>query len=85
MTTQFDIIDKDLPRDRVFARHPTLIGVVLGVKFYECPIHGDERPLIAVTKNQCGYSHWWDLPTPEELSKRNETWMRLFKVETVGE
>jgi len=67
MSIKLDLI-RDLPRDKVMARNPTLIGIVLGVRFYECAIHGDEAPLIAVTDTQCGYTDWHDVPKDHELT-----------------
>lgn len=60
-------ITKDIDRSAFFKRSPELLGVVAGVRFYECAIHGDERPLIAVTDSACGYSTFWELPEPSEL------------------
>jgi len=57
----------DLPRDEVMRHNPTLIGVIMGVRFYECPIHGDEAPLIAVTDTQCGYTDYYDMPNSGEF------------------
>ena len=67
MTIKFDLI-RDLPRDKVMARNPTLVGIVLGVRFYECAIHGDDAPLIAMTDTQCGYSDFYDVPKDHELA-----------------
>lgn len=60
-------IKKDIKREALFKRHPELVGVVAGVRFYECAIHGDERPLIAVTDELCGYSTFYDIPTIDEI------------------
>ena len=67
MTIKLDLI-RDLPRDKVIARNPTLVGMVLGVRFYECAIHGDDAPLIAITDEQCGYTDFYDVPKDHELA-----------------
>jgi len=67
MIIKLDLI-RDLPRDKVMARKPTLVGIVLGVRFYECAIHGDDAPLIAMTDQQCGYSDFHDVPKDHELA-----------------
>ena len=41
---------------------PTFIGAVLGVKFYECPIHGDEAPLLIKKGDGYMYTHFHELP-----------------------
>jgi len=61
-------LSADINRDKFFSYNPELIGTVAGVRFYECPWHGDEAPLVAVTGKQCGYSHWHDLPTANEVA-----------------
>jgi len=66
MTIKLDLT-RELPRDKVMARNPTLIGVIMGVRFYECAIHGDEAPLIAVTDTQCGYTDYYDMPNTDEF------------------
>lgn len=46
----------------------TLIGSVCGVPFYEHPVHGDESPLLYITKDgRVKLSDFWELPTVEEL------------------
>lgn len=60
-------INRPFNREKFFAAHPTLIGVVGNVRFYEHPTKGDESPLIAVTETECGVSDFWDLPTFQEL------------------
>ena len=67
MTIKLDLI-RDLSRDKVMARNPTLVGIVLGVRFYECAIHGDDAPLIAITEAQCGYTDFYDVPKDHELA-----------------
>ena len=61
-------ITRNIKREALFKRNPELLAVVGGIKFYDCPIHGDERPLIAVTDTACGYSCFWDVPALEELT-----------------
>ncbi len=47
---------------RLFMAHnPKLIGVILGVKFYENPIYGDERELIAVVGEKCFLTEFFEL------------------------
>ena len=60
-------IERSLNKDKVLGRNPTKIGRCLGHDFYECPIHGDERPLIAIGPNGCGYTDHYELPDPFEL------------------
>ena len=62
-------IAKKINRHALFERSPELVGVVAGIRFYECAIHGDDRPLIAVTADSCGYSYFHDVPTLDELTK----------------
>jgi hypothetical protein len=46
--------------------NPFYVGTVKGYKFYECPIYGDERPLLVKDKlGRYGYSYWCDLPEGE--------------------
>lgn len=44
----------------------TLIGVVMGIQFWEDPIHGDEAPLLAKIGGKWTRSYWYELPTMEE-------------------
>lgn len=39
-------LSADINRDKFFSYNPELIGTVAGVRFYECPKHGDG-------------AHWW--------------------------
>lgn len=46
----------------------TLIGTVAGVPFYEHPEHGDEAPLLYITRDgRVKLSDWWELPAYDEL------------------
>lgn len=60
-------IAKEINRQALFKHSPELVGVVADIRFYECAIHGDERPLIAVTADRCGYSYFYDLPSLNDL------------------
>jgi len=60
-------LGREFSREKFLARNPSLIGVIMGVRFYECVIHGDEAPLIAVTDTQCGYTDYYDMPKPDEF------------------
>ena len=66
MTIKLDL-GREFSREKFLARNPSLIGVVAGVRFYECVIHGDEAPLIAVTDEQCGYTDYYELPKLDEF------------------
>jgi len=48
--------------------NPTYISTVVGIKFYEHPVYGDESPLIAIT--QCGKkktTDFWESPTTDDV------------------
>ena len=60
-------IERKLNKEKVMAKNPTKLGRVLDWDFYECPIHGDEAPLIADGPSGFGYSGHYDLPDPFEL------------------
>lgn len=60
-------IVRNIKREALFNRNPELLAVVGGIRFYDCPVYGDERPLVAVTAEICGYSQYWDVPTLNEL------------------
>lgn len=50
------------------AKEATLIGSVCGVPFYEHPVHGDESPLLYITKDgRVKLSDFWEMPTVDEL------------------
>jgi hypothetical protein len=50
-------------------KHPALIGVVLGFRFYEHPSKGDESPLVMITpEGKVKLSDYWDVPTTEDLA-----------------
>ena len=53
------------------AQRPTLVGTVLGNRFYEHPRLGDEAPLVVITadgRKRC--SGFYDLPSAAELPNR---------------
>lgn len=66
----FEIIDmtqKDLK-----ALKPYRVGRVRGHNFFECPINGDESPLLCEHAGVLCYSEFWELPqffevTPPEI------------------
>jgi len=60
-------ITKRYNKQKVMATKPTLMGVVIGIKFYEHPVFGDEVPLIADTDKQFGLSEFWEIPPLIEL------------------
>lgn len=65
-------INTDNVRDRdakvfMFDQKPTRVGSVVGITFYECPLDGDESPLMVQNGEGYSYSHHWDLPTLLEL------------------
>lgn len=62
-----DIFSKEINLEKFMARQPELVGIVVGIKFYEHPLYGDEVALIAIRGNQCGYSHWQEIPSLDEL------------------
>lgn len=46
----------------------TRVGIVAGVPFYESPTHGDEMPLIYITKaGKAKVSDYWELPDLQEF------------------
>lgn len=50
------------------AKKPTLIGVVLGVRFYEHPTLGDEAPLVAICEDgKKRRTDFWDVPDFDEV------------------
>lgn len=53
--------------DKFFAHNPTLIGVVSGIKFWEDPIHGDGRGMIAQDASGLYRTDWFDLPEPNDI------------------
>ena len=63
-----DLFEKEISKEKFMGKNPTLVGSVAGVSFYEHPIYGDDVALIAVKGEKCGYSHWYDLPTLEEIA-----------------
>lgn len=61
------IFIKRYKKATVMKDNPVLIGVVAGIRFYEHPIFGDEYPLIAVIKEKCGLTNFWEIPSLEQL------------------
>lgn len=67
----FSVLYRKLNTAKVMAHNPTLIGTVLGVKFYEHPTRGDEAGLIAVDlQGQAWLTDWYDLPRDCDLFTR---------------
>lgn len=57
-----------LSTTKVLSRNPTLIGTVLGIRFYEHPTLGDEAGLIAIDLSGQAYqTDWYDLPQDSDL------------------
>lgn len=46
---------------------PTLVATVGEFKLYECPMWGDENPLICQRLGVWYRTRFWDVPTLEEL------------------
>lgn len=46
----------------------TLISTVMGFRFYEHPIHGDETTMLAVREGSVFDTPFWETPTVEELA-----------------
>lgn len=62
-------ITKKVNQEKLMKHNPSMIGMVLGIRFYEHPILGDESPLIAVTKDYCGVTEFYELPTREDIEQ----------------
>jgi hypothetical protein len=44
------------------AMNPTLVGIVAGVSYYECPYRGDESPLRYIdSEGKLRTSDYWEL------------------------
>lgn len=56
-------------KQKFFEKNPTLIGVVGGYAFYECPIHGDESSLYAVNSSEDSWGRTWfhEVPDIEDI------------------
>lgn len=64
----FAALYRRLSATKVLAANPTLIGTVLGIRFYEHPTHGDEAGLIVIDLNGNAYqTDWYDLPRDCDL------------------
>lgn len=62
---------RKLNATKVLAAKPTLIGTVLGVRFYEHPTRGDEVGTVAIDLNGNAWqTDFYDLPHDDELIKR---------------
>lgn len=50
------------------AMEPALMGQVAGVYFYEHPVHGDESPMMMITREgKLKTSCWFEMPSYEEV------------------
>jgi hypothetical protein len=50
------------------AKNPVLIATVAGIRFYECPVRGDESPLRYITpEGKLKTSDFWEAPSLEEV------------------
>lgn len=67
MTNLTDHITKSFDLAKFMARNPDCVGKTLGFSFYEHPTRGDEAPLIISNGAECGLSHYWEVPTIEEM------------------
>ncbi len=62
------LIQKPIDKEKFFTKNPTLLNKVLGIKFYEHPIYGDEATLVVILPTgECGVTDFWEVPTAEEL------------------
>jgi hypothetical protein len=53
---------------KFLSKNPTLISTVAGVRFYECPIQGEDVPLRAITKDgKLKMTDFYESPDVEEL------------------
>jgi len=62
-------ITRKVSKEKLMNQNPTLIGRVEGIEFFEHPALGDESPLIAVTKDYCGVTEFYELPTRDEVEQ----------------
>lgn len=54
-------------------KKPTLIGVMLGHKFYEHPTMGDEAPLYVITpEGKIKRSFHWEMPSHLEVMSASD-------------
>ncbi len=53
----------------VLNHNPVLIGVLLGVKYYEHPLFGDESPLITIDYENKTYhiTDFYDMPSLQDV------------------
>ena len=61
------VLVKKLNNDKVNADNPTHVGTVMGVRFFEDPNYGDERPMLACINGDWYRSTCWEVPTLEEM------------------
>lgn len=55
------------------SQRPTLVGAVLGYRFYEHPTRGDEAPLIAITPDgRVIPTDWWECPSMFEVAELHQ-------------
>ena len=67
MTDFAEHISKSYDLDKFMARNPYYMGQTLNFRFYEHPTMGDEAPLIISNGKECGLSHYWEIPSIEEM------------------
>jgi hypothetical protein len=60
-------ITKPYDLAKIMARNPDSVGKTLSFAFYEHPTMGDEAPLIISNGKECGLSHYWEVPSIEEM------------------
>jgi hypothetical protein len=61
-------ITKRVNVQKFLACNPTLIGIMSGVRFYECPVNGDEGFLTAICGESGGQTHWLEMPDCQEYA-----------------
>lgn len=58
---------KILNKKDFLASNPNYVGTVADIRFYECPVHGDESPLIAIKGEHCVLTSDFDMPCADEM------------------
>ncbi len=58
---------KILNKKDFLASNPTHVGTVADIRFYECPVRGDESPLIAIKGEHCVLTSDFDMPCADEM------------------
>ncbi|EHA1078713.1 hypothetical protein FG297_22540 [Vibrio alginolyticus] len=58
---------KILNKKDFLASNPNHVGTVANIRFYECPVRGDESPLIAIKGEHCVLTSDFDMPCADEM------------------